>query len=67
MTDAELLTQIEAAIANHPGADVVQEDGKRVEYTSFDDLIKQRNYLTAKIASENSTFRRRTLAKNGGR
>ncbi len=67
MTDAELLTQIETAISNHPGVNVVQEDGKRVEYADLSDLIAERDALSAKIAAAAGTFTRRTLAKNGGR
>jgi hypothetical protein len=66
MTDAELLAQIEAAIAAHPGARVVQSGSDRVEYPDLQELIDQRDALNAKIAAETGTWRRRTLAKNAG-
>ena len=66
MTDAELLAQLDAAIAAHAGVNVVQEDGKRVEYTDLADLISHRNAVSARIEASAGTFRRRTLSKNGG-
>ena len=66
LTDAQILTQVEAQIAAHPGQKSIQDGDLRTEYPDLADLIDLRDRLVSKTSTTAGTVSRRTVAKNGG-